>query len=103
MNRFLAASDRTTKAVWPHHMPRDLLQAEVLLQAKVNNFGIISPTENLQNIQSLPGPTDEMNARSTVAKPAIICVSPERWPPPLRPRSHKSIWDRALCNWLDQS
>ena len=33
MNRFLTASERTTKEVWPHPMPRDLLQAEGLLQA----------------------------------------------------------------------
>jgi RHH-type proline utilization regulon transcriptional repressor/proline dehydrogenase/delta 1-pyrroline-5-carboxylate dehydrogenase len=69
-NRFQAASNRTTKAVWPHPLPRDLLQDEV------NYLGIISPTANLQNTQSLPGPTGEINAHSMLVKLAIICAGP---------------------------
>lgn len=34
------------------------------------------PIANLQNTQSLPGPTGEINARSMVVKLAIICARP---------------------------
>ena len=72
-------------------MPRDLLKAGV------NDLGIISPTANLQNMQSLPGPTGEMNARSTVAKPAIICAGPGAQATAAQAKEVTDLGRIALC------
>ena len=66
LNRFHAVGQQNTSHSWDHIMSQTALTATM----KTAATGLQSPDS------FLPGPTGELNARSTFAKPPILCAGP---------------------------